>query len=146
MSCHVITPLICHVRVRGHSDLVESAIAVMVPPAVRHLSSSLQQAYHCFLFLLLYLPGCSSRQTTCSYQREEWVLQASEADYCQIELHILSHFSSDQSLLAAFHRVGFDKLIKAITVSWSDSRGRGRAEADSEVTDEECNWWPTRSG
>ena len=72
--------------------------------------------------------------------------QASEADYYQIELHILSHFSSDQSLLAAFHRVSFDVLFKAIAVSWLDSRGRGKAAADSEVTDEERNWWPTRPG
>jgi len=79
-------------------------------------------------------------------QCEKWVLQASEADYCQIEMHILSHFSSDQSLLAAFHRVGYDVLFKAISLSWLDSRGRGRAAADSEVIDEEGNWWPTRPG
>jgi len=71
ISCHVITPLICYLLIRAHSDLVESAITVVVPSAVRHLSSSPQQAYHCFLFLFIFLlclllPDCSSRQTTCS--------------------------------------------------------------------------------
>jgi DNA polymerase theta len=67
---------------------------------------------------------------------EGFVLLA--ADYCQIELRILSHFSSDPSLLAAFHRVGFD-VFKAIAASWLGSREGGRAAADSEVTDEERN-------
>lgn len=87
-------------------------------------------------------PGCSSRQHVAVNMRsgfqanEGFVLLA--ADYCQIELRILSHFSSDPSLLAAFHRVGFD-VFKAIAASWLGSRGGGRAAADSEVTDEERN-------
>jgi len=61
---------------------------------------------------------------------EGFVLLA--ADYCQIELRILSHFSSDPQLLAAFHRVGYD-VFKAIAASWLGSR------VDCEVTDEQRN-------
>ena len=85
---------------------------MVVLAVVRHLSSTFQQAYHCFLLLLLFLAVLVDRQHVAVNVRSGF-----QADYCQIELHILSHFSSDQSLLAAFHRVGFDVLFKAIAVS-----------------------------